>query len=221
MPKNHLTLDGQISADRKYFYLASDVRFILDPAFYRQQGFGELGLMPHDSTYRRHFPGDTYIVTEELGVERFGNLTMMSKQGQLGIVQLEFVCGIIRRGNSYVLRQTQYKKDDLFVLYLKDDNDKFSRIGISDVNFEEEYIAKALGLGIVDELQRQGHGTAFLAAVEAECAKKNMLLLLHEPLKKDIPFYVGRGYRYLEHPKGPDFAKVLNPGFDERILVQQ
>ena len=46
-----LTLDGQLSADRRYIVLRPDIRFVVDPEFYRAQGFGELGLMPKDLSF--------------------------------------------------------------------------------------------------------------------------------------------------------------------------
>lgn len=219
MINNILTVDGNLSADGKYLVISPEIKFMLDPKFYKEKGFGELGLMPKDIKFYKKNPGVEEIVTQTWGIERFGNVTMMSKEGDLGSIDLSFVCRMIRGQNRYILRHGDYKKDELFALYLADREKTPVLVGIGDVNFEEEYVAKLMGLGIKNDIQRTGHGTALLATIERECAKTNIFLLLHNPLKQAIPFYVSRGYRYLAHPNGPDFAKILNPKFDERLLM--
>lgn len=218
MANEELTLDGHLSADGNYLMIAPEIRFRLDPRFYENHEFGKLGLMPDDISFYEDNSGIPQSITEHIGKERYGNLDLQSREGDIGSVVLSFVCGINRRENRYILRHCKYKKDDLFVLYLQD-GDSAARIGIGTVNVDEEYVAKLMGFGIKDEMQKGGHGTALLAAIENEYSKTNLFLLVHEPLKQSIPYYVQRGYRYLEHPNGPDFAKVLNPGFDERLLM--
>jgi len=174
--------------------------------------------MPKDIEFTSEISGIEEVVNEILGVETFGNLTMKSADGVIGNVSFDFVSQLSRGNKSYVLRHSTYKRDDLFALYLLQD-DIPALIGIADVNFEEELVSKLIGIGIRDEFKGQGHGTAFLASIERECAKSNLFLLLHNPLFPIIPFYVGHGYRYLEYPDGSGFAKVLNPKFDERLLM--
>jgi len=217
--RDDLILNGEQSADGKYLVLSPDVKLVLDPAFYKAKRFGNLSLMPEDMEFSEDSTGIEHVVTEDLGVERFGNLTLASEEGPIGPVDLNFDCGVTRGENRYILRHGTYKKDDLFALYLANTDTSPVLLGLGDVNFEEESIAKLLGFGIKDEFQRRGYGTVFLAAIERECAKTNMLLLLHHPLRQQIQFYVGVGYRYLIHSDGPDFAKVLNPGFDTQLLV--
>ena len=219
MINNRLIVNGNVSPDGKYVIISPEIKLIVDPHYYRERKFGELGLMPRDIEFDEDSHGIEQIVTEHLGVEQYGNLTLRSKEGEIGQADFSFVCEVKRGENNYILRHGTYKKDDLFALYLRADTPNPVLIGIGDVNFEEESVAKLLGIGINDKLQRGGHGTAFVAVIERECAKTNMFLLLHDPLRQVIPFYVSRGYRHLVHPNGLDFAKVLNPGFDERLLM--
>ena len=217
--RTNLTLDGKLSGDGKYLVIHREVRFILDPAFYERLGCERLGLMPKDIDFSGDATGIEQVITEELGVEKFGNLTMASKQGAIGSVKFSFVCSMVRGENKYLLRHGNYERDDLFTLYLLGQNGSTQLLGLGDTNFEEESVAKQLGIGIKNEFQRKGYGTIFLAAIERECAKTNMLLIMHNPITGEIPFYVSKGYRYLEHSNGLYLAKALNPGFDEKLLV--
>ena len=121
MGQRDLTLDGLLSPDGRYFFFSSEVWFRMDPVFYREREFGEMGIMPKDITFSPATPDVADIVTEDLGVEKFGGLTMQSSEGALGLMDLHFVCELNRRQNKYVLRRSTYKRDELFALYLSAD----------------------------------------------------------------------------------------------------
>ena len=217
--RSDLNLDGKLSGDGKYLVIHREVRFILDPVFYLKLGCKKLGLMPKDIDFSEESTGIEQVITENLGIEKFGNLTMASTQGAIGSVDFSFVCSMVRGQDQYALRHATYKRDDLFTLYLVGQDSHDQLLGLGDTNFEEESVAKQQGIGIKNEFQRRGYGTIFLAAIERECAKNNMLLIMQNPITSEIPFYVSKGYRYLEHSNGLYLAKALNPGFDEKLLV--
>lgn len=214
-----LTVNGELSWNRKYLILPNDIRIILDPEWYKHRGFGELGLMPNDIGFSDDRQGIALQVTEDFGIERFGNLVMGSIDGRIGKVDLEFMCRASRSQNRYAVRHGPYKKDKLLALYLENGNTPHTNIGLAVLNHEEEYVAKLIGLGIKEGLQRHGHGTVFLRAIERQCARTNIFLVVHNPLTDEIPFYVKRGYRFIETAGEYDLGKVLNPGFDEQLLV--